>query len=61
MNWQEFTALPGLLAFAFASNRSCATAGAMLRPWLAASQRLLWFNRGMACVLPLTAFWMLTL
>jgi threonine/homoserine/homoserine lactone efflux protein len=53
--------LPVMLAFAFASNLTYAIAGTLLRQWLAAGQRLLWFNRGMASVLALTALWMLTL
>jgi hypothetical protein len=34
--------------------------GAALRGWLAQGARLLWFNRAMALVLIITAFWMLT-
>ncbi len=30
-----------------------------LRQWLAQGQRLLWFNRGMALLLAVTALWML--
>lgn len=53
--------LPVMLLFAFASNLAYALAGSLLRRWLAHGARLLWFNRGMALVLLLTAFWMLTL
>lgn len=53
--------LPVMLAFAFASNLSYALAGSLLRGWLAGGARLLWFNRGMATLLALTASWMLTL
>ncbi len=48
-----------LLAFAFFSNLAYAALGAGLRQWLAQGQRLLAFNRAMAAVLVLTAFWML--
>jgi len=51
--------LPLLMAAAFASNLTYAMAGSMLRGWLAQGLRLLWFNRAMASVLVLTAFWML--
>ncbi|MGH6626385.1 MAG: LysE family translocator [Burkholderiaceae bacterium] len=50
--------LPVMLAYAFASNLAYATAGALLRDWLAQGARLLWFNRAMAAVLALTAVWM---
>ncbi|MBO9515538.1 MAG: LysE family translocator [Variovorax sp.] len=50
---------PVMLAFAFASNFTYAAAGALLRGWLAQGSRLLWFNRLMAAVLVLTAWWML--
>jgi threonine/homoserine/homoserine lactone efflux protein len=53
--------LPVMLAFAFVSNLTYALAGSLLRQWLAHEARLLWFNRGMALVLALTACWMLTL
>jgi len=57
--------LPVMLAFAFASNLSYALAGALLRDWLAGpdatGRRLAWFNRAMAAVLVVTAFWMLAL
>ena len=47
-----------MLAFATASNLAYAVAGSVLRNWLAQGQRLLWFNRLMALLLVLTAFWM---
>ncbi len=50
--------LPVMLLFAFASNLAYAATGALLRHWLAQGRRLLWFNRGMALVLVLTAAWM---
>lgn len=50
--------LPVLLLFAFASNLLYASTGALLRQWLAQGARLLWFNRAMALVLVLTAWWM---
>lgn len=53
--------LPVMLAFAFASNLTYAIAGSLLRQWLSIGARLLWFNRGMAGVLALTATWMLSL
>lgn len=52
--------LPTMMFFAFASNFVYATAGALLRDWLALGARLLWFNRAMALVLVATAFWMAT-
>ena len=51
--------LPVMLLFAFASNLGYALAGSLLRHWLAHGSRLLWFNRGMALLLVLTAVWML--
>ncbi|MDB5885183.1 MAG: hypothetical protein JWR74_1354 [Polaromonas sp.] len=57
--------LPVMLAFAFASNLVYALAGSLLRDWLAGpdrtARRLAWFNRAMAAVLVVTAFWMLAL
>jgi threonine/homoserine/homoserine lactone efflux protein len=53
--------LPVMLAFAFVSNLTYALAGSLLRQWLSRDTRLLWFNRGMALALTLTACWMLTL
>ncbi|MDR6214081.1 threonine/homoserine/homoserine lactone efflux protein [Paracidovorax wautersii] len=50
--------VPVMLGFAFASNLAYAATGALLRQWLAQGRRLLWFNRGMALVLVLTAAWM---
>jgi threonine/homoserine/homoserine lactone efflux protein len=50
--------LPTMMAYAFASNFTYALVGALLRGWLARGRRLLWFNRGMAAVLVLTAGWM---
>jgi threonine/homoserine/homoserine lactone efflux protein len=52
--------LPTLMAFAFFSNLTYAVIGASLRGWLAQGARLLWFNRAIALVLIVTAFWMLT-
>jgi threonine/homoserine/homoserine lactone efflux protein len=49
---------PVMLVYAFASNFIYALAGALLRNWLAQGKRLLWFNRAMAAVLVLTAWWM---
>ena len=57
--------LPLMLAFAFFSNLTYALVGALLKDWLAgpdgSGKRLAWFNRAMALVLALTAFWMATL
>ena len=50
---------PVMLVYAFASNFTYALVGAVLRNWLAQGKRLLWFNRAMAAILVLTAFWML--
>ena len=50
---------PVMLVYAFTSNFAYAMAGALLRRWLAEGRRLLWFNRAMAAVLVLTAWWML--
>jgi threonine/homoserine/homoserine lactone efflux protein len=49
---------PVMLVYAFTSNFVYALAGALLRNWLAEGKRLLWFNRAMAGVLVLTAWWM---
>jgi len=49
---------PVMLFYAFTSNFAYALAGALLRNWLAQGRRLLWFNRSMAAVLVLTAYWM---
>ena len=51
--------LPIAAAYGFASNFTYAAVGAGLRSWLAQGERLLWFNRAMACVLAATALWML--
>lgn len=51
--------VPVMALFAFSSNLLYASVGAVLRHWLAVGQRLLWFNRFMALILVLTAFWML--
>jgi len=51
---------PVMLVYAFVSNFTYALAGALLREWLSKSKRLLWFNRAMAAVLVLTAWWMLS-
>jgi threonine/homoserine/homoserine lactone efflux protein len=57
--------IPIMMAFALASNLSYALAGSLLRTWLSGplgtGQRLVWFNRGMAGVLLITALWMLAL
>ncbi|WP_295544778.1 LysE family translocator [uncultured Pseudacidovorax sp.] len=47
-----------MILFALASNLAYATAGALLRGWLAQGRRLLMFNRAMALLLVLTAAWM---
>ena len=49
--------LPLMLFFAFSSNFTYALMGSLLRHWLAQGQRLLIFNRLMACVLIITAIW----
>jgi threonine/homoserine/homoserine lactone efflux protein len=51
---------PVMLTYAFASNFTYALVGALLRDWLAKGARLLWFNRAMAAVLVLTAWWMVS-
>lgn len=51
---------PVMLIYAFVSNLAYAVVGAVLRSWLAEGRRLLWFNRGMAAVLVLTAWWMVS-
>jgi threonine/homoserine/homoserine lactone efflux protein len=55
--------LPVMLLYAFFSNLTYALAGSLLRDWLGGpdgtARRLQWFNRGMALVLVVTAFWML--
>ena len=53
-------AAPVMLFYAFPSNFTYAAMGALLRNWLAEGKRLLWFNRCMAAILVLTAWWMLT-
>ena len=50
--------MPVMLVYAFTSNFVYALVGAVLRNWLAQGRRLLWFNRTMAAILVLTAFWM---
>ena len=50
-----------MMVFAFTSNFVYALVGSLLRQWLAQGTRLLWFNRTLALVLVLTAYWMLTL
>jgi len=58
--WQRLAvALPVMAFFALSSNLLYACVGALLRDWLAQGRRLLWFNRGMALLLVLTAAWML--
>lgn len=57
--WLRFAVLlPTLMAFAFLSNFAYALIGASLRGWLGVGARLLWFNRGLALVLVITAAWM---
>jgi threonine/homoserine/homoserine lactone efflux protein len=51
--------LPIAAAYGFASKFTYAAVGAGLRQWLSQGERLLWFNRTMACVLAATALWML--
>ena len=51
---------PVMLFYAFTSNFTYAAMGALLRNWLAEGTRLLWFNRCMAAILVLTAWWMLS-
>ena len=51
--------LPVMALYALSSNLLYACIGAALRQWLAQGQRLLWFNRGMAALLVLTAIWLL--
>ena len=51
---------PVMLLYAFTSNFTYAAMGALLRNWLAEGTRLLWFNRCMAAILVLTAWWMLS-
>lgn len=51
---------PVMLFYAFASNFTYAAMGALLRHWLSQGSRLLWFNRCMAAILVLTAWWMLS-
>ena len=51
--------VPVMAFFAFSSNLLYASIGALLRNWLAFGSRLLWFNRFMALILVLTAYWML--
>jgi threonine/homoserine/homoserine lactone efflux protein len=53
--------LPVMMLFGLASNLAYALVGSLLREWLAAGNRLLWFNRGMAVILVATAAWMATL
>ena len=53
--------LPLMMVFGLMSNLTYALAGSLLRDWLAQGGRLLWFNRGMAAVLVVTAAWMATL
>ncbi len=57
--WQRLAiVMPVMLVYAFTSNFVYALVGAVLRNWLAQGRRLLWFNRTMAAILVLTAFWM---
>ena len=47
------------MAFAFCSNFTYACIGSVLRQWLEKGHRLIWFNRGMALLLVITAGWIL--
>ena len=59
--WHRFAIVaPVMLVYAFTSNFVYALAGSLLRNWLVHGNRLLWFNRAMAAVLVLTAWWMVT-
>lgn len=51
--------VPVMAFFALTSNLLYASIGALLRNWLTIGKRLLWFNRFMALILVLTAYWML--
>jgi threonine/homoserine/homoserine lactone efflux protein len=53
--------LPLMLLFGFVSNLAYALIGSLLRGWLTQGRRLVWFNRGMAGVLVITAAWMATI
>jgi len=56
---QRLVIVCGVMAlFALASNLTYALVGSLLRQWLAAGARLLWFNRAMALLLVATAVWM---
>lgn len=55
-----FMILPLMLGFAFFSNLLYASVGSLLREWLKKGQRLLMFNRGMACILFLTSLWLIS-
>jgi threonine/homoserine/homoserine lactone efflux protein len=56
---QRLAIVCGVMAlFALASNLTYALVGSLLRQWLAAGARLLWFNRAMALLLVATAVWM---
>jgi len=56
---QRLAIVCGVMAlFALASNLTYALVGSLLRQWLAAGTRLLWFNRAMALLLVATAVWM---
>lgn len=48
-----------MVFFAFFSNLTYAWIGSHLREWLAEEDRLLWFNRVLALILVLTAYWMI--
>jgi len=47
------------MAFAFCSNFTYACVGSVLRQWLGQGTRLIWFNRGLALLLVVTAGWVL--
>ena len=56
---QRLAIVCGVMAlFALASNLTYALVGSLLRQWLTAGARLLWFNRAMALLLVATAVWM---
>ena len=57
--WQRFAIVaPVMLVLPSPATSSMRWSAPLLRHWLAQGQRLLWFNRAMAPVLALTAWWM---
>ena len=56
--WQRGLLMCAVFAmFGFVSNGVYGVLGASLRHWLAAGQRVRWFNRTMGPALGLTALW----